>query len=90
MPYALRGCRAYTTVIGYLIADDGAGCSIHDEPDIVLMPRILMYGLISREHVPFFVGVLVNKGLNADSGSFAVVGDLLVGDADVVKVFQSL
>ena len=37
-----------------------------------------------------FRRVLVNKGLDADGGSFTVVGDLLVGDADVVKVFQSL
>lgn len=38
----------------------------------------------------YFLGILIHKGLDADGGGLAVVGDLLVGDADVVKVFQSL
>ncbi len=81
---------ACAAVIRHLIADDGACCSVHDEPDVVFDATDFDVCLISREHVPFFVGVLVNKGLDADGGSFTVVGDLLVGDADVVKVFQSL
>lgn len=32
----------------------------------------------------------VTHGKDADSGSFAVVGDLLVGNADVIQVFESL
>ncbi len=82
--------QACAAVIRHLIADDGACCSVHDEPDVVFDATDFDVCLISREHVPFFVGVLVNKGLDADGGSFTVVGDLLVGDADVVKVFQSL
>ena len=81
---------AYATVIRHLIADDGAGGGVHDEPDVGFDATDFDVCLVSREHVSFFVGVLVNKGLDADGGSFTVVGDLLVGDADVVKVFQSL
>ena len=73
-----------------LVADDGAGRRIHDEPDVGLDAADFDVGLISSEHVPFFVGVLIHKGFDTDSGGLAVVGDLLVGDGDVVKVFQSL
>lgn len=45
---------------------------------------------ISCEHISFFVWIPVNKGFDADGSGFAVVGDLLVGNADVVKVFQCL
>ena len=77
-------------VVRYLAADDGAGRRIHDEPDVGLDAADLDVGLIRSEHIPFFVGIPIDEGLDADSGSLAVVGDLLVGDADVVKVFQSL
>ncbi len=40
--------------------------------------------------MPFFAGVLVNKGFHADSRSLAVISDLLVGNADVVQVSESL
>ena len=50
----------------------------------------LYIGLIGSKYLPFFIGVLINKGLNADSGSFAIVGDLLVGNADVIQVFEGL
>lgn len=74
-------------VVRYLVADDGAGRRIHDEPDVGLDAADLDVGLIRSEHIPFFVGIPIDEGLDADSGSLAVVGDLLVGDADVVKVF---
>ena len=73
-----------TTVIGYLIADDGAGGSIHDEPDISFNATDFDVGFVSGENISFFVGVLVDKGFDTDSGGLAVVGYLLVGDADVV------
>lgn len=79
-----------TTVIGYLIADDGTGCGVHNEPDVGSDAADFDVCLVSREHGPFFVGILVNKGFDADSGSFTVVGDLLVGDGDVVEVPESL
>lgn len=33
---------------------------------------------------------MIDKGPDADGGSLAVVGDLLVGDGDVVEVSQGL
>ncbi len=81
---------ADTTVIRYLIADDGTGCGIHDEPDVGLDTTDFYVGFISSEDVPFFVGILINKGLDADGGGLAVVGDLLMGDADVIQVFECL
>ncbi len=78
------------TVIRHLIADDGAGGGVHDEPDVGFDAADFDICLICGEHVSFFVGVLVNKGLDTDGGSFTIVSDLLVGDTDVVKVFQSL
>lgn len=81
---------ANTTVIGNLVADDGTGGGVHDEPDLGFDTADLYVGFISSERIPFFIGVLVYKRLDADSGSFAVVGNLLVGDVDVVKVFQRL
>ena len=37
-----------------------------------------MDSAISSEYIAFFVRILVNKGLDADGGSFAVVGNLLM------------
>ena len=74
-------------VVRDLVADDGAGCCIHDEPDVGLDAADFDVGLIRGEHIPFFVGILIDEGLDADGGSLAVVGNLLVGNADVVKVF---
>ena len=76
--------RADAPVVGDLVADDGAGRRIHDEPDVGLDAADLDVGLICGEHIPFFVGVAIHKGLDADGGGLAVVGDLLVGDADVI------
>ena len=81
---------ADAAVIGDLIADDGTGGGVHDEPDVGFDTADFYVCLIGCEHLPFLVGILVNERFDADGGSFAVVGDLLVGDADIVKVFQSL
>ena len=77
-------------VVRYLVADDGACCRIHNEPDVGFDTADFDVGFISGEHIPFFVGILVDEGLDADGGSLAVVGDLLVGDGDVVQVLQGL
>ena len=76
-----------TTVIRYLIAKDRAGSSIHDQPDIGFDTTDLDVGFISSEDLILFVGVLIHERLNADGCSLTVVGDLLVGDADVIQVF---
>ena len=69
---------AYATVTGHLIADDGTGCGVHDEPDVGFDATGFDVCLVSCEHVPFFVGILIGKRFDADGGSFTVVGDLLV------------
>ena len=85
-----KNAGANTTVIRYLVADDGTGCGIHDKPDVCLEAADFYVGFISSKDIPFFVGIQVNKGPDADGGGLTVVGDLLVGDADVIQVFKSL
>ena len=81
---------ADTTIVRHLVADDGSGGSIHDEPDIGFDATDFYVGFIRCEHIPSFVGVQVHKGLDADSGGLAVVCNLLVGNPDVVQVFKCL
>ena len=81
---------ADTTVVRHLVADDGSGGGIHDEPDIGLDASDFDIGFIRCEDIPSFVGVQVNKGLDADSGGLTVVCNLLVGNTDVIQVFESL
>lgn len=73
-----------TTVIRYLIADDGTFSGIHDEPDIGLDTADLNIGFISSEYTAGAIIVVVNKRFDTDGGSFTVVGYLLVGNGDVV------
>ena len=73
-----------TTIVRNLVADDGSGGGIHDEPDVGLDTTDFYVGFVSCEHIPLFVGILINKRFDADGGSLAVVGDLLMGDADVI------
>ena len=77
-----------TAVVRYLISDDGARSSIHNEPDIGFDATDCYVGFISSKYVSRFIIVVVNEGFNTDSGSFAVVSYLLVRDADVIKVFH--
>ena len=81
---------ANATVVRYLVTDDGTGGGVHDKPDVGFDPADLYVCLVGGEHIPFFVRVLVHEWFDADGGSLAVVGDLLVRDADAVKVFQGL
>ena len=85
-----KDARADAAAVGHLVADDGPGGGVHDEPDVGFDAADFDIGFISGKYFPFFVGVLIDKGLDADGGSLAVVGYLLVGDADVVQVFQGL
>lgn len=79
-----------STIIRHLVADDGAGGGIHDKPDIGFDAADFDVGFICCENISLFVGIQVNKGLDADGGGLTVVGDLLMGDADVIQVFESL
>jgi len=73
-----------TAVVRYLITDNGAFCGIHDEPDIGFHSADLDIGLVSCQGITGPVIVVVDKGLDADGSGLAVVGDLLVGNGDVV------
>ena len=81
---------ADTTVIRDLIAEDGFFDSIHDEPYIAFFPADLDIGFVSREDIFRLVVIMVNKWFHTDSSGFAVIGDLLMGDRDVVEIFQGL
>ena len=76
-----------TTVVRYLITNNGAACGIHNEPDICFDAADLDVGFISGKYFAGFVIIVIDKGLDTDGCGFTVVGYLLVGDADVVKVF---
>ena len=77
-------------VVRDLIAKDGAGHRIHDEPDVSFDPADFDIGFIGNKGGSGFVIIVVNERLDDKGGSPGVVGDLLVGDPDVVKVFESL
>lgn len=76
-----------SAVIGYPVTDNGTGCSIHDKPDVSFDPADFDVGFISSKDSILFVRILVYEGLDADSCSLTVVGDLLMGDADVIQIF---
>ena len=75
---------ADATVIGYLVTDNGTGCGIHDKPDVCFEAADFYVGFVGNKSRSFFVRILVDKGLDADGGGLTVVGDLLMGDGDVV------
>ena len=64
-------------VHGSGIADDGAADGIHDEPDIGFDTADSDIGFISDEGAARAVVVVIDKGLDTDSCSPAVVCDLL-------------
>lgn len=81
---------ADTTIIGYLVADNGTGCSIHDKPDVCFETADFYVGFIGSKDISFFVRILVNKGFDAAGSGLTIVGDLLVGDTDVIQIFECL
>ena len=85
-----KDAGTYPAVIRDLIAKNGAGYRIHDEPDVSFDPADFDIGFIGNKGGSGFVIIVVNERLDDKGGSPGVVGDLLVGDPDVVKVFKSL
>lgn len=77
---------ADTTVIRYLIPDDGVFGSIHNETDVSFDVTDFYIGFISSENIAGAVIVVVNKRFDTDSGSFTVFHYLLVENGDVVLV----
>ena len=81
---------AHATVIGYLVADNGTAGGVHNEPDVSFDAADFDIGFIGDKCCPLMVGILVNKRFDADSSGFTVIGDLLMGDADVIEILKSL
>ena len=73
-------------VVRYLIADDRAFGVIHDEPDGGLDTTDFDIGFVSGEDTARAVIIVVNKRLDTDSGSLAVIRYLLMGNGDVVQI----
>lgn len=71
-------------------AGNAAFAFLADEPDVSFDPAYFDIGFISNKGGSGFVVIVVNKRLDDEGGSPGVVGDLLVRDPDVVKVFESL
>ena len=78
------------TVIGHLVADDGPTGGIHDEPDVGFDAADFDVGFISHKGFSFAIMVLIDERFDADGSGLTVVGDLLVRDADVIQIFESL
>ena len=85
-----KDTRADSAVTGYLVTNNGAAGSVHDQPDVSFDTADFDIGFISHKGVAFAIGVVIYKRLDADSGSFAVVGDLLMGDVDIIKILEGL
>ena len=79
-----------TAVVRDLIAKDGTGHCIHDEPDVSFDPSDFDIGFIGNKGGSGLVIIVVNERLDDEGGSPGIIGDLLVGDPDVVKIFESL
>lgn len=85
-----KNAGTYPTIIGNLIADDRTFGSVHDKPDIGFDTADFDIGFISSEHFSNIIVIVVYKRFYTDGGSFAVVGNLLMGDGDTVDIFESL
>lgn len=81
-----ENAEADPAVERYPIADDRAFCSIHDEPDISLDTTDFDIGFVSSKDTARAVIIVVNKRLNTDSDSLAVIRYLLMGNGDVVQI----
>ena len=78
-----------TAVVRDLIAKDGTGYRIHDKPDVSFDSTDFDIGFVGNKSGSGFVIIVVNERLDDEGGSPGIVSDLLVGDPDVVKVFES-
>lgn len=82
--------RTDTSIIRYLIANDGTLGSIHNEPDISFDSTNLYVGFICGKYVGSLIIIVVNERLYDKSSSSAIVSYLLMRDADVVKILEGI
>ena len=81
---------AHPPVVGDPVAEDGAAGGIHDEPDKGMDTADPDICLIGDKSFARFIVVMVHKGLYADGSRLAVVGNLLVGHPETIKVHECL
>lgn len=79
-----------TAIVRNLIADDGAACDIHNKPDISFHATDFDIGFVGSKYFAGFVIKVLDKWFDTDGSGFAVVGYLLMGDTDVIKIFERL
>ena len=72
------------------VTEDGTGYRIHDEPDKSLFTFDLDVGFITDHVGRGAIVIGVNKGLDDKGCGPGIVGDLLVRDADTIKIVHSL
>ena len=77
-------------VTGHLVTDDGTAGGVYDKPDVGFYATDFDVGFIGHKGFSFAIGILIDEGFDADGRSLAVVGDLLMGDLDVIEIFQCL
>ena len=75
---------------GDLIAEDGAGYFIHDEPDIGFDAVDLDIGLIRDEFIRGFIVIGIHKGTDNDRSRFGIVIDRGMGNFDPMDLFEGL
>ena len=85
-----KDTRPNPTVIGYLVADDRTAGGVHDKPDVGFYAADFDIGFIGHKGFSSAIGILIDEGFDADGRGLAVVGDLLMGDLDVIEIFQCL
>ena len=85
-----KDAGTYPAVVRDLITKNGAGYRIHDEPDVSFDPADFDIGFIGDKGGSGLILIVVNERLDDEGGSPGIIGDLLVGDPDVVKIFESL
>ena len=85
-----KDTRTNTPIVRNLISNNGPACSVHDEPNVSLDTADFNIGFIGGKNIASFIIVMIDKGLDTDSGCFTIVGDLLMGDADVIKILERL
>ena len=76
-------------VVRELIATNGMGYRIQDEPDVSFDPADFDIGFGGNKGAGFVV-IAVNERLGDEGGSSGIAGDLLAGDSVVIKDFESL
>ena len=75
---------------GDLIAEDGAGYFIHDEPDIGFDAVDLDIGLIRDEFIRGLIVIGIHEGTDNDRSRFGIVIDHGMGDLNPMDLFECL